>query len=106
MKLQLIMIGGIYGLQALEPVDLIDLPSEVRAFATELASGEGSEPGDPAPEAARTERQTFRVEISRDDGTKVTYSWPETARASEPRVDRLIDALWRVAKPARQPRAP
>jgi hypothetical protein len=103
MKLQLIMIGGIYGFQALEPVDLIDLPAEVRAFATELASGEGSTPDEPTAEVGgRTERQTFRIEISRDDGTKVTHSWPETARANEPQVNRLIDALWRAAKPAQQ----
>ena len=102
MKLQLFLIGGIYGFQALEPVELIDLPIDVRGFASELASGEGSITEDTTLGVNRTERQTFRIEISRDDGTKVTYSWPETARAMDSRVDQLIDALWRSAKPVQQ----
>lgn len=100
MELKLILIGGIYGMQALEPVDVTDLPGEQRAFASELASAAGTASDAPAAAVARTEGQTFRIEISRDDGTTVTHSWPESARARDPRLDQLIDTLWRTAKPA------
>lgn len=104
MEIQLILIGGIYGVQAFEPVALTDLPATVRAFATELAAGGGStaEP-DTSALTPRTERETFEIEISRNDGTKATYSWPMDARADDPRLDQLYEALWSTAKPVPQP---
>lgn len=97
MKIQMKMQGGLYGTLELEEIDTetpqVDVPDELQ----ELLRGETPREGSVAE--GRSEGQVYELRVVLEDGTSRELRFSEAAFEDDARLKRLVDAIWRQAKP-------